>query len=370
VYLEPEDATMMWIHRRMSCLMPILLVLLAMGFTPLRVSANDGQGSTLHSLARVATAGMQAEEMFTAESTPLITYPGVEGYGMILVFGSSLDNTTYEITTPPTQGSVTIEPGMMWGDFVYTPNPDAIGEDRFVVTITDDPGSGPRSLEVVQDIIIRPAVTITGLTCDGEITYTVGEGDWGEDGQLMNFRITSPLPEYPKIKGEAEAPHQGPGQYTITPDVRPDTYSDLTASGPGGTTLSIGECDPGGNPELEPLAEIEITELSCDEGVVFTIGDGYIAPFIYLTVELEGQYLDGNNESGSEILGSVGLQSPTEGKAVSFDVDFRTADYDRYIARIQDSGGGTYEEIAAFDACGADPVPVQATPTTLTYRRA
>jgi hypothetical protein len=312
---------------------------------------------------------MQAEEMFTAEATPLVIYPGVEAYGSILVFDSSLENTTYEITIPPTQGSVTIEPGLMWGDFVYTPNPDAAGEDSFVVTITDDPGSGPRSLEVVQEIFILPQVTITGLTCEGEITYTVGEGDWRDDAQMMHFRITSPLPQYPLIKGEARVPHEGPGDYTITPDVRPDIFSDLTAIGPAGTTMSIGECAPGGNPELEPLAEIQITELSWDEGVIFTIGDGYIAPFIYLTVELEGQHLEGGIVLDSEKLGSFGLQSPTEGKAVSFDIDFSTADYDRYLASVRD-GGDTYEEVAAFETCNTEPQPIQATPTALTIRRA
>nr|WP_309501913.1 VCBS domain-containing protein [uncultured Roseovarius sp.] len=132
------------------------------------VTVDDGKGGTSTITVDVTvTPANDApvgpdQAIETPEDTPIsgtVTATDVDG-----------DDLSFTLEDGPSNGTVTVTPD---GDYVYTPNPDYNGDDRFTVTVDD--GKGGTSTITV-DVTVTPAnddATITGDAI-GETTEAGG----------------------------------------------------------------------------------------------------------------------------------------------------------------------------------------------------
>ena len=63
-----------------------------------------------------------------AENMEIKTYKNTSVCGMLSAYDPESDVVSFEITTKPVKGSISVEPN---GSFVYTPNSDKKGRDYF-----------------------------------------------------------------------------------------------------------------------------------------------------------------------------------------------------------------------------------------------
>ena len=97
-----------------------------------------------------------------AENLEIETYRGIAVGGQLRATDPQNEALTYQITTPPIKGEVTLSHD---GSFVYTPDPSRRGKDYFGYTATDTAGNTSQEATVI--ITLRKqktAVTYADLT--------------------------------------------------------------------------------------------------------------------------------------------------------------------------------------------------------------
>lgn len=88
-----------------------------------------------------------------AKDCELETYRNITVSGQLNGTDPENDVLTYQITTEPKRGSVTLSDD---GSFVYTPNENKVGKDKFTFTVTDSAGQTSEPAEVRIEIL-KPA---------------------------------------------------------------------------------------------------------------------------------------------------------------------------------------------------------------------
>src|SRR5690606_24969081 len=113
---------------------------------PSFANGNGGYGGGDRQNQAPTAQNLQAS---VAEDTPL--------NGRILAADPENDSLTYTLLTPPTNGSLTLNPTT--GEFVYQPNENYHGDDSFVVVVTDPRGNSATSTVSLEFTPVNDAPT-------------------------------------------------------------------------------------------------------------------------------------------------------------------------------------------------------------------
>ena len=105
------------------------------GSDPFTVTVDDGNGGTIDVTVPVSVGAVNDDPV--ASAAPLTPTEDTPATGAITATDPDGDPLTYTLSTPPANGTVTLNPD---GTFSYTPDADYNGSDDFVVTVDDGNG--------------------------------------------------------------------------------------------------------------------------------------------------------------------------------------------------------------------------------------
>ncbi|WP_257670452.1 Ig-like domain-containing protein, partial [Parapedobacter tibetensis] len=160
-----------------------------------------------------------------------------------------LDSTTVTITTPPTNGTVEVDP--VTGEVTYTPDDGFTGEDTFEYTVEDENGVPSNPATVTVTIVDGPVANDDGTTTtpDTPVTIPVLDNDTPGDAPLDSTTVTITTPP---TNGTVEVDPET-GDITYTPDpgyTGPDTFEytvddeNGVPSNPATVTVDVAEPQP------------------------------------------------------------------------------------------------------------------------------
>ena len=149
-----------------------------------------------------------------------------EATGRIVGTDPDGDTLTYVVTTPPTNGTVVVNPD---GSYTYTPDPDYNGPDEFVVTVDDGNGGTTTSTVTIEVTPVNdPPVAVDTIPPQGnedaETGINVPTAPFFEDvdGDELTYTATglppglSIDPETGLITGTIDPSASVDGPYTVT----------------------------------------------------------------------------------------------------------------------------------------------------------
>jgi CshA-type fibril repeat protein/VCBS repeat-containing protein len=163
--------------------------------------------------------------------TPVTTPEDTPVTGVVTATDPDGDPLTFTPGTPPTHGTVTINPD---GSYSYVPDPDYNGPDSFTVVVSDGHG-GTTTITVpvtVTPVNDPPVGTGTPVTTpeDTPVTGVVTATD--PDGDPLTF-----TPGTPPTHGTVTINPDGSYTYVPDPDYNgPDSFTVTVSDGKGGTT--------------------------------------------------------------------------------------------------------------------------------------
>ncbi|MBP2000088.1 C4-type Zn-finger protein [Paenibacillus shirakamiensis] len=200
-----------------------------LGVDTFTVLVSDGKGGTAVSNVQI---GVPVSPPVTSNLV-INTNANVPVPGQILASDPQGETLTYTLTTPPSNGTVTLDPAT--GAFTYTPNPGFVGTDTFVVTVTNSSGV-PVTSTVSVNVDNQPPVaqnltvgTVQNTPVNGQIIAI------DPDGNPLTYTLATP----PTL-GTVIVNNDGSFTYTPNPGVvGTDTFSVLVSDGLGGTATSI-----------------------------------------------------------------------------------------------------------------------------------
>ena len=169
---------------------------------------DDGNGGTIDVTVPVSVGAVNDDPV--GSTTPLTPTEDTPATGAITATDPDGDPLTYTLSTPPANGTVTLNPD---GTFSYTPDPDYNGSDDFVVTVDDGNGGTvdvtvPVTVAAVNDDPTASAAPLTPLE-DTPATGAVIATD--VDGDPLTYSLSTP----PANGTVALNPD---GTFTYTPD--------------------------------------------------------------------------------------------------------------------------------------------------------
>ncbi|WFR60916.1 Ig-like domain-containing protein [Paenibacillus amylolyticus] len=162
------------------------------------------------------------QSLSTLQNTPVT--------GQIIATDPNADPLTYSLLSPPTNGTVTVNPD---GSFSYQPATGYVGVDTFSVLVSD--GRGGTAVSVVTITVAnRPPVvtnqslsTLQNVPVNGQVVAT------DPDGDPLTYALQSP-----PSNGTAIVNPDGSFTYTpVTGFVGIDSFSVLVSDGKGGTSV-------------------------------------------------------------------------------------------------------------------------------------
>lgn len=208
------------------------------GLDSFTYNVDDGAGGTDVRTVWVAIGVVNdppqaaADEFAATEDTPLaIAAPGVVGNDTDV----DGDGLSVSLETSPTFGTISLASD---GSFVYTPNPDAHGDDRFTYTVTDgnggfDTGNVTLPVAPVQDAP-RPNSDAFALAEDGVFTLTA-PGVLANDVEVDGEALSATLVLAP-AQGTVSLDPSGAFTYTPQPDFNgTDSFTYAAEDGSGGS---------------------------------------------------------------------------------------------------------------------------------------
>ncbi len=168
-----------------------------------------------------------------ANPTTLIVREDTPATGALNAYDPDGGPLTYALTTPPANGTVTLNPD---GTYTYTPNSNFFGADSFAITITDSSGATlvmPISFTVSpmndSPVANPPPLTVTE---DTPATGSLGASD--PDGDLLGYVLAGP-------PANGTVVLNGDGTYTYTPNPNffgADSFS-VTISDSTGASITV-----------------------------------------------------------------------------------------------------------------------------------
>ncbi|RYF59012.1 MAG: tandem-95 repeat protein, partial [Comamonadaceae bacterium] len=194
------------------------------------VTISDGQGGTVQ--VPVSVTVNAVNDAPTGTATPAVTNEDQPVNGTVVGADVDGDTLSYAVTTPATNGTVTIDPAT--GAYTYTPTANFNGSDAFAVTISDGQGGTvqvPVSVTVnaVNDAPTGTAAPVTGQE-DQPVNGTVVGTD--VDADTLSYAVTTPA------TNGAVTVDPATGAYTYTPNANfsgSDTFTVTISDGQGGT---------------------------------------------------------------------------------------------------------------------------------------
>ena len=195
------------------------------------VTVNDGKGGT--TTVTVPVTVVPVNDAPTATANPITTTEDTPVTGKVTGTDVDGDALTYTEQTPPNKGTVTLNPNT--GEYIYTPNPDTTGEDKFTVEVSDGKG-GTTTVEVTVNITPENDVPVAGnstVTGDEDTPITGKITATDKDGDPLTY-----TEQTPPSKGTVTI-DPNTGDYTYTPNPNAtgeDTFTVEVNDGNGGTT--------------------------------------------------------------------------------------------------------------------------------------
>jgi VCBS repeat-containing protein len=196
------------------------------------VAVSDGNGGT--TLVVIPVTVTAVNDVPVASAPPATTAEDTPVGGQITASDADGDPLTYAVTTPPTNGIVTINPD---GSYTYTPNANFNGADSFTVTVSDGNGGTalvtiPVTVTPVNDAPVAsapPATTPEDTPVSGQVAASDADGD------PLTYAVTT-APTHGSVMLNPD------GSYTYTPDANfngADSFTVTVNDGNGGTTLVV-----------------------------------------------------------------------------------------------------------------------------------
>ncbi|RYX78251.1 tandem-95 repeat protein, partial [bacterium] len=194
------------------------------------VTVSDGKGGTTTVSINVTVTPVNDVPVATTPVN-LTTTKNTPVSGKIDAIDIDGDPLTYTVGTPPTNGTVLVNPD---GTFTYTPNNNYSGTDSFTIVVSDGKG-GTTTVTVnvnitptnVAPVATSPAVTTAEDTpVNGTITAT------DADGNPLTFTTSTPPTNGTVVL-------RPDGTYTYTPNANfngTDSFEVTVSDGKGGTT--------------------------------------------------------------------------------------------------------------------------------------
>jgi len=167
-----------------------------------------------------------------AGSPAIVTNEDTPKTGIIMASDVDGDLIAYQVSTPPTHGSVVVNPD---GTYTYTPAPNFNGTDSFIVTVSDGKGGATTvtinvTVTAINDVSIAnsPAiVTPEDTPKTGVITASDADGD------ALTFTLTSA-----PVNGQVTIDANGNYTYTPNPNYNgSDSFAITVSDGNGGTII-------------------------------------------------------------------------------------------------------------------------------------
>ncbi len=321
------------------------------GSDPFTVTVDDGNGGTIDVTVPVSVGAVNDDPV--ASAAPLTPTEDTPATGAITATDPDGDPLTYTLSTPPANGTVTLNPD---GTFSYTPDADYNGSDDFVVTVDDGNGGTvdvtvPVTVAAVNDDPTASAAPLTPLEdtpATGAVVATDVEGD------PLTYTLSTP----PANGTVALNPD---GTFTYTPDPGfngSDPFTVTVDDGNGGTIdvtvpVSVGAVNDDPVASAAPLTPTEDTPAT--GAITATDPDG--DPLTYT--------LSTPPANGTVTLNPDGTFSYTP------DADYNGSD--DFVVTVDDGNGGTVDvtvpvTVAAVNddptASAAPLTPLEDTPAT------
>ncbi|WP_370277737.1 retention module-containing protein [Pontibacterium sp.] len=182
-----------------------------------------------------------------------------------------LDPSTVTIVSPPSNGTVTVDP--VTGAVTYTPNENYNGPDSFEYTVQDEEGntSEPASVSIDVNPVAEPPIALddeVSTNEDNAVEIDVLANDEDPDGEIDPTTVT--ITDPPENGSVTVDPITGVVTYTPDPDYNgPDSFQYTVQDDEGNTsapaTVSI---------NVEPVADTPVAaddNVTTDEDVAITI---------------------------------------------------------------------------------------------------
>ena len=112
-----------------------------------------------------------------AKDSSFETYKNIPNNGVLDITGGAAGEMTFTVTKEPRRGTVTINPD---GTFLYTPNKNKVGSDKFTYTVTDAAGGTSNeatvSVEIKKPVDAAVYADMTGDEAQFEAMWLAGTG--------------------------------------------------------------------------------------------------------------------------------------------------------------------------------------------------
>ncbi|MFW2380466.1 MAG: Ig-like domain-containing protein, partial [Acidimicrobiales bacterium] len=246
-----------------------------------------------------------------------------------------------EVTEEPTLGTVEFA----GTDFVFTPNPDANGEDEFTVTVTDSEGA---SAEVTIDVVINainddPELVEQQVETDEDtpIEFEVEMSDVDGDD------LTAEIVEWSEI-GELDI-DGSTVSYTPPPDYNGEVAFELIVTdGEGGEAVGFFEIEVVSVNDIPEIADTELTVEEDGEGSVSMEASDVEDDFgrTPLTFSIETAPSKGTAE--------------VDGDTVTYTPDADANGDDELVVKVTDSNGGEATAVVEITITPVQDAPVAA----------
>ncbi len=263
--------------------------------------------------------------------------------GAIVATDANGDTLSYVVTAGPAHGTLTLNAAT--GAYVYTPNTDAFGADKFTVTIADPKGATVTqtvnvSVASVNDTAVTEPVTDIKTDEDMAVVGQVVASD--VDGDTLTWSLSS------KPANGIVVLDDSTGSYTYTPNANffgDDSFDVIVTDGHGATTtqtIKIAVNSVNDAPVVEPVLEIKTNE--------DTVYYGQVVASDIETAQLNYQLVSKPEH------GSVKFDNATGAFAYVPNPDFNGGD--SFEVAVTDADGATTNQIITISVASVNDAPV------------
>ncbi|MCA0982865.1 tandem-95 repeat protein [Halobacillus yeomjeoni] len=197
------------------------------------ISLSDGKGGTATSTVSV-TVKEPANQMPTAINYYEETEQNKPVSGSVVGSDPDKDVLTYSVEKQPSHGTLDLKDN---GEWTYTPEKDYIGQDSFMVNVSDGKGghaTSTISVYVKEPVNQLPVVSNYNEEMEKNTSINGNVEGTDPDGDSLKYK-KGRLPEH----GEVEVTEQGRWSYTPEQDYTgTDSFTVITEDGKGGTATS------------------------------------------------------------------------------------------------------------------------------------
>ena len=222
------------------------------------VSITDGRGNSTSSTVSITVTAVN--DLPDTANVNLNTDEDTAVAGQIVASDLDGDTLAYSVATAPVNGSVTVDPAT--GAFVYTPDVNFNGTDRFIVTVSDGQGGSVSSTVTIGIAALNdaPATTDLNLSTEEDVAVNGQITATDIDGDALNYAVTV-APQNGVLVLNAAT-----GEFTYTPSANyngSDSFEVTISDGNGGTTTStvtVGVTPANDAPTVTPVALNNVDE--------------------------------------------------------------------------------------------------------------